>query len=271
MTAIFSPPPPPLPPCLFYPWLYPSPSPPPCSLSVVFITFSCISYAMPFILCATICCCLPCIITLMGFDDDAVTATKGAPPDAIASLPTFKYRVRRRSRAASGNLPAGAAGAAATVGAGDGADLCDSARRGVVPGSCRRTDSSSSLTGGNLPGSSEGIGKRRRRREGGADGSPRSPDSDISSEGDIVNDESGVDRGGWSCNRDGRGWRGGEGEGRGLRRSGSTGGGGDSDTDSVESDELGLLWAGTAKERVVEGEDAVSVRYVRYTRLDPTA
>ena len=123
-----------------------------------------------------------------------------------------------------------------------------------------RTDSSGSLSGGNLPGSSEGIGKRRRRREGGADGSPRSPGRDASSEGDIVNDGCGVERGGWTCSRDGRGWRVGEGEGRGIRRSGSTGGGGDSDTESVESDEVGLLWAGTAKERMVEGEDAVSAR-----------
>ena len=36
-------------------------------LCIVFLTFSCIGYAMPFILCATICCCLPCIISLLGF------------------------------------------------------------------------------------------------------------------------------------------------------------------------------------------------------------
>ncbi|KAL3727584.1 hypothetical protein ACJRO7_032337 [Eucalyptus globulus] len=33
-------------------------------LSIAFLTFSCIGYAMPFILCATICCCLPCIMSV---------------------------------------------------------------------------------------------------------------------------------------------------------------------------------------------------------------
>ncbi|CAI5472289.1 unnamed protein product [Closterium sp. Yama58-4] len=62
------------------------------NLSVVFLTLSCVSYAMPFLLCATICCCLPCIITLMGFDNDIASispASKGAAPDEIASLPCF--------------------------------------------------------------------------------------------------------------------------------------------------------------------------------------
>ncbi|CAI5458083.1 unnamed protein product [Closterium sp. Yama58-4] len=76
------------------------------NLSVVFLTLSCISYAMPFLLCATICCCLPCIITLMGFDNDIASispASKGAAPDEIASLPCFKYKeLKRRRKGGSG-------------------------------------------------------------------------------------------------------------------------------------------------------------------------
>ena len=41
-----------------------------CRLCIVFLTFSCIGYAMPFILCATICCCLPCIISVLGIRED---------------------------------------------------------------------------------------------------------------------------------------------------------------------------------------------------------
>lgn len=60
-------------------------------LYIVFLTFSCIGYAMPFILCATICCCLPCIIFLLGFREDQ-TQTKGASSEVINSLPTYKFK-----------------------------------------------------------------------------------------------------------------------------------------------------------------------------------
>lgn len=60
-------------------------------LCIVFLTFSCIGYAMPFILCATICCCLPCIISLLGFREDQ-TQTKGASSEVINSLPTYKFK-----------------------------------------------------------------------------------------------------------------------------------------------------------------------------------
>eukprot|EP00249_Psilotum_nudum_P015504 c25360_g3_i1 orf=553-1917(+) len=60
-------------------------------LCIVFLTFSCIGYAMPFILCATICCCLPCIITLLGLRENQGQA-KGASPEIIESLPIYKFR-----------------------------------------------------------------------------------------------------------------------------------------------------------------------------------
>ncbi|KAF9662184.1 hypothetical protein SADUNF_Sadunf18G0026900 [Salix dunnii] len=61
-------------------------------LCIVFLTFSCIGYAMPFILCATICCCLPCIISILGFRED-LTQTRGATPESINVLPTYKFRL----------------------------------------------------------------------------------------------------------------------------------------------------------------------------------
>lgn len=62
-------------------------------LCIVFLTFSCIGYAMPFILCATICCCLPCIIALLGFREDPNQA-RGASAEVIAALPTYKFKAK---------------------------------------------------------------------------------------------------------------------------------------------------------------------------------
>ncbi|XP_058074681.1 E3 ubiquitin-protein ligase At1g63170 [Magnolia sinica] len=67
-------------------------------LCIVFLTFSCIGYAMPFILCATICCCLPCIISVLGFRED-LGQTRGATPESIGALPTYKFKLKKnRSR-----------------------------------------------------------------------------------------------------------------------------------------------------------------------------
>ncbi|GAA0138311.1 hypothetical protein LIER_00079 [Lithospermum erythrorhizon] len=63
-------------------------------LCIVFLTFSCIGYAMPFILCATICCCLPCIISVLGFREDP-TQSRGATSESINSLPTYKFKVKK--------------------------------------------------------------------------------------------------------------------------------------------------------------------------------
>ncbi|XP_024029651.1 E3 ubiquitin-protein ligase At1g63170 [Morus notabilis] len=63
-------------------------------LCIVFLTFSCIGYAMPFILCATICCCLPCIISALGFRED-LTQNRGATSESIDALPTYKFKLKK--------------------------------------------------------------------------------------------------------------------------------------------------------------------------------
>ncbi|KAF5743280.1 RING/U-box superfamily protein [Tripterygium wilfordii] len=67
-------------------------------LCIVFLTISCIGYAMPFILCATICCCLPCIISILGFRED-LGQTRGATPESIDALPTYKFKVKKNRHA----------------------------------------------------------------------------------------------------------------------------------------------------------------------------
>ncbi|XP_072999443.1 E3 ubiquitin-protein ligase At1g12760-like [Typha latifolia] len=63
-------------------------------LCIAFLTFSCIGYAMPFILCAMICCCLPCIISIMGFRED-MNYNRGASSESINALPTYKFKSKR--------------------------------------------------------------------------------------------------------------------------------------------------------------------------------
>ncbi|KAF7142946.1 hypothetical protein RHSIM_Rhsim05G0147700 [Rhododendron simsii] len=64
-------------------------------LCIVFLTFSCIGYAMPFILCSMICCCLPCIISILGVRDD-VNGMRGATEEIINALPTHKFKLKEK-------------------------------------------------------------------------------------------------------------------------------------------------------------------------------
>ncbi|KAL8209838.1 hypothetical protein R6Q57_006570 [Mikania cordata] len=63
-------------------------------ICIVFLTLSCIGYAMPFILCATVCFCLPCIISITGFREEH-THIRGATIESINSLPTYKFKVKK--------------------------------------------------------------------------------------------------------------------------------------------------------------------------------
>ncbi|XVF86563.1 hypothetical protein PTKIN_Ptkin18bG0052200 [Pterospermum kingtungense] len=76
----------------------PSDAPKLYRLCVVFLTFSCIGYAMPFILCATICCCLPCIISVLGIREE-FSHTRGATMETINALPTYKFKSKKTRNA----------------------------------------------------------------------------------------------------------------------------------------------------------------------------
>ncbi|KAI3781867.1 hypothetical protein L2E82_11895 [Cichorium intybus] len=62
-------------------------------LSIVFLTISCIGYAMPFILCGMICCCFPCIVSFLGIRDD-MNQIRGASQDSINALPTYNFKLK---------------------------------------------------------------------------------------------------------------------------------------------------------------------------------
>ncbi|CAF2068351.1 hypothetical protein HID58_040501 [Brassica napus] len=85
-------------------------------LCLVFLTFSCIGYAMPFILCTTICCCLPCIISILGYRED-LTQPRGATPESINALPTHKFKLKK-SRSSGGDENGSSTGEGGVVAAG---------------------------------------------------------------------------------------------------------------------------------------------------------
>ncbi|WOL09194.1 E3 ubiquitin-protein ligase [Canna indica] len=64
-------------------------------LCIVFLAFNCIGYALPFILCALICCCLPCIISVIGFRED-ISHGRGATSESINQLPTYKFKSKKK-------------------------------------------------------------------------------------------------------------------------------------------------------------------------------
>ncbi|XP_042458414.1 E3 ubiquitin-protein ligase At1g63170-like isoform X1 [Zingiber officinale] len=65
-------------------------------LCIVFLALSCIGYAIPFVRFTTLCCVFPCIISVLGIRDDWYP-TRGATSDVINSLPTFKFKSKRRT------------------------------------------------------------------------------------------------------------------------------------------------------------------------------
>lgn len=71
---------------------------------------------MPFILCTTICCCLPCIISILGYRED-LTQPRGATPESINALPTHKFKLKK-SRSSGGDENGSSTGEGGVVAAG---------------------------------------------------------------------------------------------------------------------------------------------------------
>lgn len=60
----------------------------------MFLAFGFIGYALPFILCTMICCCLPCIISVLGVHED-LDMNRGATTEAINTLVAYKFQSKR--------------------------------------------------------------------------------------------------------------------------------------------------------------------------------
>jgi hypothetical protein len=57
----------------------------------VFLVFGFIGYLMPFVLCTMVYCCLPCIISILGFHED-MDMNRGAAAEAINALVAYKFQ-----------------------------------------------------------------------------------------------------------------------------------------------------------------------------------
>ncbi|GAB4832934.1 hypothetical protein Ancab_006954 [Ancistrocladus abbreviatus] len=86
-------------------------------LCIVYLTISYIGYAMCFILCSVICCCLPCIIAFIGIPEDQ-NKIQGASDESINALPTYKFKSKKNESggaletdAEAGNKECGVVGA----------------------------------------------------------------------------------------------------------------------------------------------------------------
>ncbi|GMH27336.1 hypothetical protein Nepgr_029179 [Nepenthes gracilis] len=84
-------------------------------LCVVYISLSSIGYAMPFLLCALICCCIPCLISLLGVPEDQ-HQPEGASNEFINMLPTYKFTSKKNENGST--LDTEADGGGGIVGAG---------------------------------------------------------------------------------------------------------------------------------------------------------
>lgn len=52
---------------------------------------------MPFILSTTTCCCLPCIISVLGFRED-LPQNRGATIESSNCLPTYKFKENKHTK-----------------------------------------------------------------------------------------------------------------------------------------------------------------------------
>ncbi|KAL2924682.1 hypothetical protein RDABS01_019387 [Bienertia sinuspersici] len=84
-------------------------------LCIVYLTLSCIGYAMPFILCAMICCCLPCIISVLGIRED-LNQVRGASEECINALPTYIFKAKKDEGGNTGQTEYDAEGGIVAVG-----------------------------------------------------------------------------------------------------------------------------------------------------------
>lgn len=63
-------------------------------LCLAFLVLSCVGYAIPFIMCAAICCCFPCLISILRLQED-LGQNRGATQELIGALPTYKFKPKR--------------------------------------------------------------------------------------------------------------------------------------------------------------------------------
>ncbi|KAK6123855.1 hypothetical protein DH2020_042402 [Rehmannia glutinosa] len=61
-------------------------------LCISLLAWNAVSYSFPFILFVLLCCCVPLLSTLLGYNMNAGSLQRGATEEQLASLPSWKYK-----------------------------------------------------------------------------------------------------------------------------------------------------------------------------------
>ncbi|XAR56815.1 hypothetical protein NMG60_11037430 [Bertholletia excelsa] len=61
-------------------------------LCITLLAWNAISYSFPFLLFVLLCCCVPLISTLLGYNMNVGSTDRGASDDQISSLPSWRYK-----------------------------------------------------------------------------------------------------------------------------------------------------------------------------------
>ncbi|CAK8565781.1 unnamed protein product [Lathyrus sativus] len=62
-------------------------------LCIILLVWNAICYSFPFLLFLLLCCCVPLITTLLGYDMNLGSSSRGASDDQISQLPSWRFKV----------------------------------------------------------------------------------------------------------------------------------------------------------------------------------
>lgn len=62
-------------------------------LCIILLVWNAICYSFPFLLFLLLCCCVPLVSTLLGYNMNMGSSAKGASDDQISQLTSWKYKV----------------------------------------------------------------------------------------------------------------------------------------------------------------------------------
>jgi len=67
------------------------------------LTWNAICYSFPFLLFLLLCCCVPLISTLLGYNMNIASSNKGASDEQISQLPSWRHKEPHATKLELGN------------------------------------------------------------------------------------------------------------------------------------------------------------------------
>jgi hypothetical protein len=72
-------------------------------LCITLLTWNAICYSFPFLLFLLLCCCVPLISTLLGYNMNIASSNKGASDEQISRFPSWKHKEPHATKLELGN------------------------------------------------------------------------------------------------------------------------------------------------------------------------